>query len=149
MTNARTWRLRDVAAAVQMQPRALRQCFEIGALKLSGEDVRSSGSGHFVRLSKPRAYQAGTMKQLHRLGLSIPHAARMAFTFSDEGNIGRKPGELFDHGMTILSVDQNGATVKNLFSFSEATGACVAFVRMNEIVDQVNIALDNISKKAT
>src|ERR1700681_4623748 len=111
MTSAPTWPLRVVAQAADMKPRALRQCFEIGALKLSGQDRRSTGSGSNIGLSKPRAYQAAVTKHLNRLGLSIPVAARMAFEFSDIGNIGRAPGNLFDHGKTLLIVGPKGATV--------------------------------------
>jgi hypothetical protein len=133
-----------------MKPRALRQCFEIGALKLSGEDKRSTGSGSYIGLSKPRAYQAAVTKHLNRLGLSIPDAARMAFEFSDVGNIGRAPGELFDHGTTVLLVSPKGATVKNIFpdtSFADVgnCSACAIFVSLNKVVQQVDSVLNTIS----
>jgi hypothetical protein len=152
MTSARTWRLRDVAQAAEMKPRALRQGFEIGALKLSGNDKRSTGSGDFVGLSKQTAYQAATMKHLHRIGLSIPHAARAAFEFSDVGNIGRAPGELFKHGKTILLVGPDSTTVKNIFADTSladvfASSPCVIIVSVNAVVDQVDTTLNQISRK--
>jgi hypothetical protein len=151
MTSAQTWRLRDVAQAAEMKPRALRQCFEIGALKLSGNDKRSTGSGSYVGLSKPRAYQAAIMKHLHRSGLSIPHAARLAFEFSNVGNIDRAPGKCFEHGKTVLVIGPDGATVKNVFfsdtSFSDVSNcsACIIYVDLNRVVEQVNTVLNNIS----
>src|SRR6266851_3966182 len=138
-----TFPLRIVAQAVDMKSRALRQCFEIGALKLNGKDKRSTGSGSHIGLSKPRAYQAAVMKHLNRAGLSIPHAARIAFEFSDIGNIGRAPGELFDHGKTILVVGLDGPVVKNIFAdttFSDISNcsACLITVEMNQVVDKVD-----------
>jgi hypothetical protein len=142
-----TCRMRVVADAVGMKDRALRQCFELGALKFSGKDKKPTGSGSHVGLSRPRAYQAAIMKQLHRNGLSIPHAARMAIEFSDVGNINRKPGELFAHGKTILLVTPDGAAVKNIFpdtSISEINNsACVIIVNCNQIVQQVDAVLNN------
>jgi hypothetical protein len=148
LTSARTWRLRDVAQAAEMKPRALRQTFEIGALKLSGNDKRSTGSGSYVGLSKPRAYQAAVMKQLNIIGLSIPHAARIAFEFSDNGNIGRAPGDLYEHGRTALVITAEGATVRNLFSdTTDVTHscACAITVNINKVVQMVDSVLDNIS----
>jgi hypothetical protein len=144
-----TWRLRTVAQAADMNPRALRQAFEIGALKLSGEDKRSTGSGSYIGLSRPRAYQAAVMKHLHRAGLSIPRAARMAAEFSDVRNIGRAPGTLYDHGKTILVVGPDGATVKNIFSdtsFADVSNcsACVITLDLNTIVSQVDSVLNSI-----
>ncbi|SHG69682.1 hypothetical protein [Bradyrhizobium erythrophlei] len=142
-----TWPTRIVAGAAGMKQRALSQCFALGALKLCGADKRPSGSGSRVGLSRPRAYQAAAMKQLHRNGLSIPHAARVAFEFSDVGNINRAPGELFAHGTTHLVVTPDGATVKNCFadtSISEiSNSACVIIVNCNQIVQQVDAVLNN------
>jgi hypothetical protein len=145
-----TWRLRTVAQAADMNPRALRQAFEIGALKLSGRDKKSTGSGSYIGLSRPRAYQAAIMKHLYRAGLSIPRAARMAAEFSDVGNIGRAPGELYDHGKTILTVDSESATVRNIFSdtsFADISkcSACVITVDMNKVVAAVDTVLNQIS----
>ncbi len=149
MTNASTWRLRDAARAAEMDTRALRQAFEIRALKLSGKDKKSSGSGSYIGLSRPRVDQAAVMKHLNRLGLSIPHAARLAFEFSDIGNVGRAPGVLYDHGKTLLVVTQDGATVKNGFhdtSFSDVSNSeCAIIVDLNKIVEQVDKVLNEIS----
>ena len=150
MTSASTWRLSAAAPAADMKPRQLRQCFETGALKLSGKDQKSSGSGSYAGLSKPRVYQAAIMKHLHRSGLSIPHAARAAFEFSNVGNIDRAPGELFAHGKTVLLITPNGTTVKNIFSdtsFSDVSNgsACVITVDLNRVVEQVDTLLTKIS----
>jgi hypothetical protein len=150
MTSAQTWRLRDVAQVAEMKPRALRQCFEIGALKLSGNDKRSTGSGDFVGLSKQTAYHAATMKHLHRLGLSIPHAARAASEFSNVGNIDRAPSELFKHGETILVVGPDSTTVKNIFSDTSladvfASSPCVIIMDINRVTEQVDTVLNRFS----
>jgi hypothetical protein len=148
MTSAQTWRLRDVADAAQMKPRALRQCFEIGALKLNGLDKPSGGSGQPVGLSRHRAYQAAAMKHLHNNGLSIPHAARIAFQFSDVGSMGRPPGSVFEHGRTVILVGPDGASIKNIFaatSFSDVISncsPCFIAVDMNKIVEAVNTVLN-------
>jgi hypothetical protein len=141
-----TWRMRDVAQAVDMNPRALRQCFEIGALKLNGNDKRSTGSGCYIGLSRPRVYQAAVTKHLNRLGLSIPHAARLAFEFSDVGNIGRPAGSLYEHGKTVLFIDAYGATVRNIFSSEPVLNncsPCTITVDVNKVVEQVDFILEN------
>lgn len=146
MTSAETWSLRSVAQAVDMNPRALRQCFEIGALKLTGKDKKSTGSGSYIGLSRARAYQAAITKHLNRLGLSIPHAARIALEFSDLGNIGRAPGELYGHGKTILAIGPDGPVVRNFFAdttlsdVSNST-ACLITVNVNRVVEQVDAVL--------
>jgi hypothetical protein len=149
MTQARTWRLRDVAQAAEMKPRALRQCFEIDALKLCGNDKRTTGSGSYVGLSRPRAYQAAIMKHLNRLGLSIPNAARLAFEFSNVGNIGRAPGELFEHGKTWLLIGPDSATVKNIFADTSlidiSDNTACTIVDLNKVVEQVDTVLNKIS----
>jgi hypothetical protein len=150
MNSAQTWRLRTVAEAADMIPRALRQCFEIKALKLSGADRKPTGSGTCVGLSRPRAYQAAIMKHLNKLGLSIPDAARSAFEFSDVGNIGRAPGCEFDHGKTVLVVCSDSTTVKNIFSGTSLTdistgSPCAIIVDVNAVVAQVNEVLNKVS----
>lgn len=145
----KTWPTRHAAEAAGMKQRALSQCFELGALKLRGADKKPSGSGSRIGLSRPRVYQAAFMKQLHRNGLSIPHAARLAFQFSDVGNINRAPGELFAHGTTILVVTPDGATVRNVFADTSladiSNSASVIIVNCNQIVQQVDAVLNNES----
>jgi hypothetical protein len=153
MSIASTWRLREVAQAAEMKPRALRQAFEIGALELGGNDKKSSGSGSYIGLSRPRAYQATIMKHLHEAGLRIPDAARLAFEFSDVGNIGRAPGQLYPHGKTVLIVfGPDNAVVRNVFSDTSladvfTSSPCVIIVTVNAIVDQVDTVLNQISRK--
>lgn len=144
MMTAPTWRLRDVSRAVDMKPRALRQCFEIGALKLTGEDKKPTGSGTQLGMSKPRAYQAAIMRHLNKRGLAIPYAARIAAEFSDVGNVGRSPGALYEHGRTVIVVDDDGATVKNIFSdfvFNNRS-PCTIQVDVNTVVEHVDSILE-------
>ena len=143
-----TWRLRDVADAVGMSARALRQAFDLGALRLSGDDKRATGSGSRVGLSINRAYDAAIMKQLNNLGLSLPVAAKAAEEFTNVGNSNRKPGQLFEHGTTSLLITQHGTTVKNTFSDADVLAfPCAIFVNVNAIVDHIDSAL--IPKKAS
>ena len=144
LTSASTWPLRIVAQAADMKPRALRQCFEIGALKLSGEDKKPTGSGTQLGMSKPRAYQATIMRHLNRRGLTIRHAARLAYEFSDVGNIGRSPGTLYEHGRTVLVIDDDGPTVKNIFSHHAFNNQspCTITVDVNKVVEQVDSILE-------
>ena len=143
-----TWRLRDVAEAAGMSARSLRQAFDTGALKLSCDDKRATGSGSWVGLSISRAYQAAIMKQLNNIGLSLPVAAQAAAEFSNVGNINRKAGCLFDHGTTTLLLTQHGTTVKNTYSDTDLLAfPCAIVVNVNAIVDQIDLAL--ISKKAS
>jgi hypothetical protein len=111
-----TWPLRTVALAAEMKPRALRQWFDTRVLTLRGCDRKSTGSGDHCGLSRQRAYQAAIVQHLNRYGLSVSRAARAAYEFSDVGNIGRAPGVLYEHGKTVLVIDADGPTVKNIFS---------------------------------
>ncbi len=150
MNSASTWPLRTVARAADMKPRALRQWFDTGVLKLRGNDRKSTGSGDHCGLSRQRAYQAAIVQHLNKHGVSVSRAAKAAFEFSDCGNTGRPPGELFEHGKTILILEPQGATVKNVFfaaSLADISkrGVCVIVVDSNRIVEQVNTVLNNIS----
>lgn len=145
MATPKTWRLRDVARAVDMKPRALRQCFETGSLKLTSADKKSNGSGTYIGLSLQRAYQAAVMRDLNKVGLSIPHAARLAHEFSDVGSVGRAPAALFPCGKTYLVIGPDGAMVKNAFHDTPAAdlnadGTCL-LVDLNRVIDRVDSIL--------
>src|SRR3984957_20976187 len=103
MNNAsRTWPLRVVARAADMKPRALRQRIDTGTLPLRGCDRKSTGSGCHVGLSRQRAYQAAIVEQLSRMGVLVSRASPAAFHFSDAGNIGLNPGQVYEYGKTLL-----------------------------------------------
>jgi hypothetical protein len=147
MNSTGRWKMRVVAEAIGMKDRALRQCFEIGALTPHGRDKKSSGSGTCVALSRPRAYQAAIMNELNKNGLAMKLAARLASEFSDVGNKNRAPGEVFPRGATILCAAPDGATVRNVFADTSIADvlqtASVIIVNCNHIVQQVDAGLLN------
>jgi hypothetical protein len=147
--NSATWPLRTVAQAANMKPRALRQWFDTDVMKLRGNDKKSSGSGDHCGLSRRRAYQAAITQTLNKCRVSVSHAARAALEFTDVGNIGRAPGELFEHGTTLLVIRPDGTTVENVFHDTPWTeisnpGTC-AIVVVNRVVEQVDTVLNTIS----
>lgn len=82
--------------------------------------------------------------------MSVSRAARMAFEFSDVGNIGRAPAELYGHGKTILAIGPDGPVVRTLFAdttYSDVSNstACLITVDMNHVVQQVDTVLNEIS----
>jgi hypothetical protein len=94
--------------------------------------------------------QAAITQTLNLHRVSVSYAARASFEFSDVGNIGRAPGELFGVGKTILVVRPDGATVKNIFSdtsFYDVSNcsACVITVDLNRVAEQVDTVLRTIS----
>jgi hypothetical protein len=148
MNSASTWPLRTVALAAEMKPRALRQWFETSVITLQGNDRKSTGPGDHCGLSRQRAYQAAIVQHLNRLGMTVSRAAAAAFQFSDRGNSGRQPGELFQHGKTILVVGSEGAIVKTVFfdvTLSDATDRAIAaiVIDINKVVAFVDSVLNN------
>jgi hypothetical protein len=93
--------------------------------------------------------QAATTKWLTALGVSFSTASAAALEFSDEGQTGRSPGELFEHGKTLLIIGPEGATVKNVFfdaSWADVSSSvCAISVDLSRVVQQVDAVLNNIS----
>jgi hypothetical protein len=143
-----TWPLRTVALAASMKPRALRQWLDCKVMTLQGPDRKSTGHGDHCGLSRQRAYQAAIVQHLNKLGMSVSRAAAAAFEFSDRGNLGRQPGQLFEHGKTVLSISADGATVKNVFfdvSHSDVTDRAVAAITidLHKVVETVDKILES------
>jgi hypothetical protein len=152
MNSASTWPLRTVALAAEMKPRALRQWFETNVLTLRGNDRKSKGPGDHCGLSRQRAYQAAIVQHLNKLGMTVSRGAAAALQFSDCGNLGRLPGELFQYGKTILVIGPDGATAQNCFydvSHIDVTDRAVAAITLdlNKVVEHVDTILNNESCK--
>jgi hypothetical protein len=143
-----TFPLHVAAKASQSTNKELRRQVTNGPLKLQGCDRASSGSGDPIGYSRRRILQAAITKQLTPLGMSASAAARAAFVFTDEGQTRRAPGELFQHGKTILVIAPAGASVRNLFfdvSLSDATDRAIAaiVIDINKVVAFVDSVLNN------
>jgi hypothetical protein len=145
----KTYSLHDAAEAAQFNRREFRRQVNNGFFAFQGCDRASNGSGDHAGYSKRRILQAATAKWLTILGVAISTASDAALKFSDEGQTGRAPGELFDVGKTTLILTPEGATVRNIFhdtTFSDVCSACVIAVDLNLIVAQVNAALNKKDK---
>ena len=146
------WPLRDAARAAGMKPRALRQKIDTGLFNLTGCDHPSKGSGNRCGLSRRRILQCAVTQELIQLGFSPSRAARSALEFSDVGNVGRQPAELFEHDRTILFIRLDGAVVKNVAfnaSFAEIkNGAnCHLMVDLDAITKRVDHSLQSNESK--
>jgi hypothetical protein len=144
-----TFPLHVAAAAAQFTPKEFRRQVNNGPLKLQGCDRGSSGSGDPIGYSRRRILQAAITKRLTPLGVSPSAAARAAFQFSDEGQTGRRPGELFPNGKTLLLVSPEGATVKSVLydaPHTDVTDRAVAAITidLNRVAQEVD---DFISKE--
>ena len=150
MSVEKTCLLHDAATAARFKPREFRRQVNNGFFELQGCDRAPSGSGDHAGYSRRRILQAATTKWLTDLGVSISKASTAAFKFSDEGQTGRAPGELFQHGKTILVMapEPEGAHVKNFFfdaSLSDISErrVSVILVDLNKVVDQVDSVLNS------
>jgi hypothetical protein len=149
---AKTFPLRVAAAAAQSDERTLRRWLDNHVIELRGNDVTTTGSGTQCGWSRNRIVQAGTTEALLKSGMSLSRAAKASLKFSDEGQARRSPGDLFEHGNTILVIGPECATVKNVFydaTLAEVTnrGVCTITVDMNKIVQKVDEILNNESMK--
>ncbi len=150
MNVGKTYPLHLAAKAAQYKEREFRRQVTNGFFKLQGCDRASTGSGDHIGYSRRRVEQAATTKWLTNLGVSISTASDAALKFSDEGQTGRAPGELFEHGKTILVIGPDGATVKNFFfdaAFTDVNNraVCAVTVDLNKVVEQIDAVLNNIS----
>ncbi len=147
----RVYPLRVAAAAAQITTGDFRHSIDNGTFKLQGCDLTTSGSGEPFGYSIRRILQAAITEQIKPLGLPTPAAARAACEFTDIGNIGRQPGELYQHGRTLLVISPDGTTIKNIPHGALLTdisnSACFICVDLNRIVEQVNSVLDNESNQ--
>jgi hypothetical protein len=147
-----TYPLRVAAEAAQIPERTGRRWIDNHVITLGGIDSRTTGSGNHCGWSRNRIEQAATMEILLKSGMSLSRAAKAALKFTDEGQTGRAPGQLFEHGKTMLVISGNGASVKNCFF--DATLADVSnreisitSVDMNKVVDQVDSVLERTNTK--
>jgi hypothetical protein len=144
MNVIQTYPLHVAAKAARFKPRELRRQVNNGFIALQGCDRASTGSGVHAGSSRRRILQAATTKWLTDLGVSISTASAAARKFSDEGQTGRAPGELFEHGKTALILTPQGATVKNIFSdtsFSDVSSCSACVITLNRVVEQVDTVL--------
>ena len=144
----KTWPISTAAGAAGMQARATRQWFSTGVLKLTGIDRPSTGTGDHCGLSLRRILQVGITRKLNKLGVSVSAAAHAAAVFTDEGQTGRHPGELFPCGKTYLLTGPSGTLVRNGFHDTPIAdlsndGACIV-LEVNRVVDHVNSVLKDI-----
>jgi hypothetical protein len=93
--------------------------------------------------------QAATTKWLTNLGVSISTASAAALKFSDEGQTGRAPGEVFQHGRTWLLIGPEGATVKSIFADTSlidiSDNTACTIVDLNKVVELVDTVLNKES----
>ena len=145
MTRIHTWPPSEAAHAARINVRALRQWAITGVLPLLKNDRKSKGAGDHSGYSLPRVVQAAITRHLDLLNVSVSFAAKAAFEFTDRGNTGRQPGELFAVGKTILLITPDGGTVHNIFANTAHSDVCssetVLAVDVNKIVAQVNNSL--------
>lgn len=150
MSLTETYPLNIAAKAAGTKIKKLRSRLDHGSIELRGCDRKSSGSGDWVGLSRNRILQIAIIESLTGIGVALSAASEAALKFTDEGQTGRSPGQLFDHGKAVLLITPDGTTVKNIFSdtsFSDVSNcsACVISVDLSRVVEQVDNALSNIS----
>ena len=137
----KTYPLPVAAEAAQIEPRKQRQLIDTGKIPLRSNDVVPGGSGNYCGLSRNKILQTAVTEAAWRGGVAISTAAAAAFAFSDLGSTGRKAGELYPVGKTILVINREDAVVRNILSdstFSEiSTLDSFTIVNLNRIVEHV------------
>jgi hypothetical protein len=140
----KTYPLHIAAAAAQSKPREFRRKVDNGFLAFKGCDRASTGTGDPAGYSQRRILQAAIIKGAGRL-VSSSTASDAALKFTDEGNLGRAPGELYPHGRTVLLITPDDATVKNLFSYTSlsdvSNSTWTVIVDLNRLAEQVSTVL--------
>ena len=143
MSSAATWPLRDAARASGTKARVLGQWLATGVLKLTDRDVRSTGSGVRVGLSRQRILQVAITRHLVLQGVTVSKAVCAAAKFTDEYQKGRLPGELFPDGRTYLVARGGNWTVMqcpfdaSYTALSDFEPTIIA-VDLNRVVDDVD-----------
>lgn len=99
----------DAAYASGLAPAVLQQWLDRGLVTLSPLDKASSGSGDNRLLTIRRVTQIAIVTALNDHGVPVRVAAGMARRYTDEGNVGRQPGELYPTGSTFLVQDTPSA----------------------------------------
>jgi hypothetical protein len=150
MSLAETYPPHVAAKAAGTTTKIIRRRLDHRSIELQGCDRKSTGSGDWVGFSRNRILQIAIIEYLTKLGVSVSRASRAALTFTDNGQTGRAPGELFEHCKTILVIGPEGAAVKNFFfgaSLDDVSNrsACAITVDLNRVVELVDTALSEIS----
>jgi hypothetical protein len=147
--NKKTWPLNKNAEAAGMKPRAVRRWTETGVITLQGNDRMPDGPGCPAGFSRQRVYQTAIVRHLVKLGVPASDAALAAFEFTDRGNKNRAPGQLFEHGRTILQMGPrpNEPVVRNVdydAAFSDVCNLspCVIQLDCKTVVDEVDAILN-------
>jgi hypothetical protein len=148
MNVEKTYPLCIAAKAAQLKNREFRRQVENNFIPLQGCDRPSTGTGVPTGYSRRRIAQAAITKSMTLEGVSISTAASAALSFTDEGQTGRAPGELFPCGQTLLTLDAGVASVRNVFHdtpIMDVTkhGACTIIVDLNRVVEKVDTVLDS------
>jgi hypothetical protein len=146
MSIAETYPLNVAAKAAGTNTKKLRSRLDHGSIKLRGSDRKSTGSGDWVGLSRNRILQIAIIETLTGIGVTLSAASTAALTFTDEGQASRSPGELFEHGKTVLVIAPDGTTVKNVFfdaSLADVSkrAKCAITVDLNKVAELVDATL--------
>ena len=101
-------------------------------------------------MSRNRILQIAIIESLTGIGVALSAASEAALKFTDEGQAGRSPGELFEHGKTVLVIGPDGTTVKNVFfdaSLADVSkrAFCVITVDLNKVVEMVDSTLKKVT----
>lgn len=91
-----------VAKATDTPLPTIQRYKQQGLVRLQSCDVPSSGSGDKCGYSERRAIQIALVTELNKIGVVPSRAAKAAFDFSDNGNLGRAVGQLYQLGTTYL-----------------------------------------------
>ncbi len=129
----------EVYEVTGVRPSCQYQWTDRGVTNPSRRDKLSCGSGDPHLKSFATIAQYFIVKKLTQLSVSPKDAARAARKFTDEGQPGRKPSELFEHFKTVLVVTEEGASVLNAgfdAKITDVTGHsdCAVIVDLNSIV---------------
>ncbi|WP_225766984.1 hypothetical protein [Inquilinus sp. Marseille-Q2685] len=155
----------QAAAVAGVEPGAVRNWFQRGHLILADEDRKAMEAGYAHKLTLRRVLQIAIAAELVAFGISPSKAGWFAAKFTDlgEGDAGwegepsfhrpvitRRPGHLFNDGMTVLQISRTAlelrAEVVNIHSKTNALsfftkGGAVLLLDLTDLVFQVRAKL--------
>lgn len=111
---SRTYSLGEASAAAGVSPAVASAWLDRNVVKMRRGDVDSDSSGVRREFSRARVLQFAIVQTLALLGHRPSDGAKAALEFTDRGSETREPAQLFPAGETLLVIDGDSATVRNL-----------------------------------
>ena len=130
----------DICRATHVSATTLSRWLDRRAIVLGPDDIDARSSGTPRLFSRTRAIHIAIVHALAERGVGVSVASRAAAHFTDQGQDGRAPGELFAQGPTTLIVGKDSARVINGVAATDGNDVMLS-VDIGALVARVDRAL--------